>query len=207
MYFQDEFYQYMRQLHSFVESQNEKIKQMESTIDQLQNEVEELKNEKHTTIDKIEYKFDQLKVETLSGTLNIGLNPQDTNAIEDFAVTQDQFQVPPIEQLPEGFSQQVFNDVHSFLDRNSVDLIKKIEKQQDFALDDSYRQFMIEDVKKQINPRINYYINKLTPADIQNPAQAKRSMERIVSYVKKDIENSFLAFIQHFPRNIGGEDK
>ena len=34
----------------------------------------------------MEYKFDQLKVETLEGTLNIGLNPSDLQAIEDFSV-------------------------------------------------------------------------------------------------------------------------
>ena len=34
----------------------------------------------------MEYKFDQLKVETLEGTLNIGLNPSDLQGIEDFSV-------------------------------------------------------------------------------------------------------------------------
>ena len=34
-----------------------------------------LKEAPSTKIDRIEYKFDQLKIETLEGTLNIGLNP------------------------------------------------------------------------------------------------------------------------------------
>ena len=35
---------------------------------------------------ELEYKFDQLKVETLEGTLNIGLNPSDLQGIEDFSI-------------------------------------------------------------------------------------------------------------------------
>ena len=45
----------------------------------------------------MEYKFDQLKVENLNGTLNIGLNPFSTKEqqIEDFQVDTETLKVNP----------------------------------------------------------------------------------------------------------------
>lgn len=45
----------------------------------------------------MEYKFDQLKVENLNGTLNIGLNPFSAKGqqIEDFQVDTETLKVNP----------------------------------------------------------------------------------------------------------------
>ena len=72
-------YQYLQQLHSIVMKQENKILHLEKAIFQLNKEIQELKQKPAIHVDKMEYKFDQLKVETLEGTLNIGLNPSDSS--------------------------------------------------------------------------------------------------------------------------------
>ena len=59
---------------------------MQKKIQSLEKQVSEFQNRPPVHIDRMEYKFDQLKVETLEGTLNIGLNPSDLQGIEDFSV-------------------------------------------------------------------------------------------------------------------------
>ena len=76
-----------------IQLQEQCIQNLEQKISMLQTEIEELKARPYTKIDNIEYKFDQLKVEKLNGTLNIGLNPFSKEAVEDFSVTGDKIQV------------------------------------------------------------------------------------------------------------------
>ena len=43
----------------------------------MEQKITELQSRPSVHVEKLEYKFDQLKVEKLEGTLNIGLNPTD----------------------------------------------------------------------------------------------------------------------------------
>lgn len=47
-----------------------------------------IKDKPTTNIERIDYQFDQLKIERLEGTLNIGLNPSDPNSVQNFEVGQ-----------------------------------------------------------------------------------------------------------------------
>src|SRR5690625_980139 len=67
--------QYVNELYQSINEQDLRIKQMEQSIEKLLTQIEELKNKESTHIEKIEYKFDQLKVETVEGTLHIGVLP------------------------------------------------------------------------------------------------------------------------------------
>ena len=81
-----DFQMYIRQLYDQMYLQHQELSELRSLVTQLSAEVKQLKEKPSVTVERLEYKFDQLKVETLEGTLNIGLNPTDLNAIEDLAV-------------------------------------------------------------------------------------------------------------------------
>lgn len=68
-------YDYFVQLHRYILWQTNKIRTLERRLSVLEARLQELESQPRTTIERIEYKFDQLKVETLEGTLNIGLAP------------------------------------------------------------------------------------------------------------------------------------
>ena len=82
-------------MQRYLEAQEQRILQLEQEIKRLSEEVSNLKNKPPIRVDKIEYKFDQLKVESLNGTLNIGLNPNDLNNIDEFAVNNQSTQATP----------------------------------------------------------------------------------------------------------------
>lgn len=69
---------------------------MEKTLASLIEEIEQLKARPPVRVDRIEYAFDQLKIETLDGTLNIGINPSDLSSIEDAAIPKRRASPMPI---------------------------------------------------------------------------------------------------------------
>lgn len=66
---------YFHQLNEYLRWQTERIRNLEGRIELIERELDSLKGQRGVTIERIEYKFDQLKVETLEGTLNVGLSP------------------------------------------------------------------------------------------------------------------------------------
>jgi spore germination protein PC len=190
---------YLQQLHQYVQQQDQKIQQMNETIRVLKNEIEEIKKKPYTNIDKIEYKFDQLKVEHLAGTLNIGLNPTDPGQIDNFDVQQNGMNVNGVQQqLKNQLFQQCSEDVYQFLNDDCVRLIEQMEKQYELRLDDPHRRHIIEDIRKQIDSRIHYYINA-QPLTEQDSLLDKK--QEILLHVKQDVENSINHFLNHLPKD------
>src|SRR3954452_17269709 len=89
-----DYSQLLQWVQMTLQAQENRIVTLEHTIQKLQEEMKQLKEKPNVRVDKIEYKFDQLKVETLEGTLNIGLNPSDLSSIEDFAVQNQSLNTP-----------------------------------------------------------------------------------------------------------------
>lgn len=203
----NDLYNYLQKLHTYVQTQNKKIKKMETIIQQLQNDIANLKQKPYTNVEKIEYKFDQLKVETLEGTLNIGLNPNDTESIEEFAVSQGKMKVPPVRQDNQDLIQKIQHKVHNFLDNDCTKVIENLELELGYELDDSYRQFIIDDVRKQIHNRIQYYIQQLTPEELQQPARSNQIAETTINQLKNDIKNAIITFMRNLPENMRGGKK
>ncbi len=73
---------YLQNLNSFVQRQALHIQRLEQRLKEIQAEMNTMKQRPATTIERVEYKFDQLKIERLDGTLNIGLNPTDPNSVK-----------------------------------------------------------------------------------------------------------------------------
>src|SRR5699024_7941328 len=78
---------YFYDLHQHIRQQDNKIKQLEFRLREMEENDQDRPN---TTIEKIEYNFDQLKIERLDGTLHIGLTPSDPENIDDFGVNKEQ---------------------------------------------------------------------------------------------------------------------
>ena len=196
-------YSYLQQLRQYIEYQNNRLSELELMIQQLQKDLAEVKQRPSTTIEKIEYKFDQLKVETLEGTLNIGLNPTNDETIEDFAVKQDSMNVNAKSGTEQPFVDEIKSEVDRYLDQECPEFIKTIEEQTNRHFDESYRTFIIDDIRKQINDRIHFYLQ-------QNQEQIDRSgingelKETITEKVKTDIQSSIQAFITNMPDQMKG---
>jgi spore germination protein PC len=202
-----EFYEYIQQLHRFVESQSTKIKTLESLVQSLASDVKELKGKPSIQVEKIEYKFDQLKVETLEGTLNIGLNPSDLQAIEDFAVEGKQTVNPPF--APANQFQSTMRIEESLLqniDSEVVNIIQQYNQENEVNIDDSYVAFIKDDIRKQLPNRIQYHLNHI-PIDQRANDQSIEHESRIIELIRNDIQNGIYTFLNNLPNEAKGWNK
>ncbi|MCL7748452.1 spore germination protein GerPC [Halalkalibacter alkaliphilus] len=191
--------QNLQQMYGYLQTQQQRINQLELQIQELQSEMNTLKQNQTSNIEKIEYKFDQLKVERLEGTLNIGITPQNgENSIEDFAVHQGEFNVPPAPQHPPIFK-NVQQRVHEYLNKSCYQDIDTIEKRLKYQLNNEYRQFIIEDIRKQIDQRIQHYLNQMKPHNL-NQEQLAEIEELTFNKVKDDICRTYEEFVGNLPR-------
>jgi len=85
---------YFQQLNAYIQWQYRKLQELERQIGELRVELETLKRQRTTTVERIEYKFDQLKIERLEGTLHIGISPDVGKSIEDFTINGSGVEVP-----------------------------------------------------------------------------------------------------------------
>jgi len=201
-----DIYIYLQQFQQVLQKQQETIYALEEQVRRLTEELDELKSRPSSSIGKVEYKFDQLKVENLNGTLNIGLNPFSTKGqqIEDFEVDTETLKVNPETQTNPDFYQDIIQEMHRYLDEEAYSRILHFEQEQRTPLDDMYRQMMIDDIKKQMEHRLPYYLSQVQPYEdiTSNPEYMK---DVIIQAMKQDIDKAFLSFIQHIPNNFRKE--
>jgi spore germination protein PC len=201
-----EVYDYIQRLHCFVESQDTKIKHLEKLVQSLINDINELKCKPSIQVEKIEYKFDQLKVETLEGTLNIGFNPTDLQGIEDFEIEGKQMggdqNVPGIQvqstlRVEEHILQNIETDVDT--------IIQQFEHEKQVKIEESYINFIKEDIRKQLPTRIQHYLNQI-PINQRNTEQSIVHENRVIQQIKKDIQNGIYVFLNNLPKEMNGKE-
>src|SRR5690606_34465705 len=195
---------YIRSLYSYIEQQNQRISQLEKILMNIQSEINEMKNTPKTHIDRIEYKFDQLKVETLEGTLNIGLNPVNGEQIEDFAVSQNKMNIPDIRHTHKDFIQEIHDEVDAYLNNECSSYIQNMLEQKRTSLPDEHVQFILDDIRKQIVDRIIFYLEQ-KQAELQDPTRQLDIYQTTVARIKTDIRNSIDAYLTNFPKTMKEE--
>jgi spore germination protein PC len=194
---------YLQQLHAFVEAQEKRIRRLEAMVKKLQEETEVLKSRPPMQVDRIEYKFDQLKVESLEGTLNIGLNPSELQNIEDFAVDNKNIKAPVSPKTQMKRTMEIEDAIYQYLERELPEITASAQKKLNVNVDDSYIAFIKEDIKKQLPNRIDFYIQQ----QASNRSGQENDNEEIIELIKKEIHNGVHAFISHLPENMKGMNK
>jgi spore germination protein PC len=132
----NEFYSYTYQMKKYLEAQDNRISHLEAEIQELRTQIAQLEKKPSVNVERLEYKFDQMKVETLEGTLNIGLNPGELGQMDEFAVNG----IPP-NATPFQFPgrEEMIMEINTGILENIDDMINQTEKQSGASLDPSYR--------------------------------------------------------------------
>ncbi|WP_232324799.1 spore germination protein GerPC [Halobacillus mangrovi] len=138
---------------NWIQQMMQQMEQQKQMIDQLQKKIEEMNsNEKPTTvIERIEYHFDQLKIETLEGTLQIGLTPNGSDISELGELYANQG-TPP--QDP------VLHSLQDYMTKDIPPWMNQYVRDHDVPISDEHKQHMIADVRKQLPQRIEFYKNQ-----------------------------------------------
>ena len=175
------------------------IQHLRKKIKSLEKKVEQLEGRPPVRIDRMEYKFDQLKVETLEGTLNIGLNPSDLQGIEDLSVPTQKGTLTPENRM--SMFTEIENSIQDYLDTNLQDIVQNTSERLQTNIDETYYQFILQDIKKQLPNRIEYYLNQPLRKEHTESEQQK---EWMIEQLKKEIQNGVLTFLKNLPQNMKG---
>ncbi|WNR44964.1 spore germination protein GerPC [Paenibacillus roseipurpureus] len=220
--------QWAQQLTAYIDMQKQRIDALEQTVSKLQTDLKVIKEEKRFHIDKIEYNFDQLKVEKLDGTLTIGISPSAMDHIEDFAVNgtslnKDDNGNSPVmggDQNPfyqggqyqganggtrsqAGQSQnvqaEVAKGIEQYLKFGVQADMNNLEHKYQHPLDEEYKDLIIEDIRKQLDTRIQHYVNQYRGIGFKEPMEAVTSS--IVEKTKNDIVTAIETYISSLPKS------
>jgi len=171
---------YFQELTAYLQWQTQKLQELENKVGQLQEQLDKLNKQRTMTVEKIEYKFDQLKIEKLDGTLHIGISPELSKSIEDFTVDGAPVQMTKSQTDSRA---RIRERIDRFLDEDGRKLIQDKEGYYRIVLGQDYAEFMIQDMKGQVDQRIAHYMQTL-PDDMQAGSSKE---DVIVNKIKSDI--------------------
>ncbi|PSL51295.1 spore germination protein GerPC [Salsuginibacillus halophilus] len=177
--------------------------------DELLNQINELKQklseqeaeihrlQQHVIQDqpaKIEYKFDQLKVEHLEGTLNIGWNPKHTGQesfINDCDVNSKPNTGNHLQMMIEHITDNVLKEYHANIDN----WMHSLENEHGLHLPPSFQKRMTDDLEMQIPGRVEYYVNRQSD-NVTN--SEKTDMKPLIqAQVLEDVYETVAGFVRH----------
>ena len=200
-----DIYSYLQKMHIFIEAQEKRIRLLESKIEALEKQAKDLKTRPPIHVDRIEYKFDQLKVESLDGTLNIGLNPADLQNIEDFAINNKGAEAPFHPKLHFQRTIEIEDRMSQFLENELNNLIQETAQTLNIPINDTHYAFIKEDIIKQLPVRIEYHLKQLQS---DSSSREKIEPENIVDQIQKkiinEIKNGVHTFISNLPKTQEG---
>lgn len=192
---QNIFY-FLQQITRQLERQESSIKQLQKKQKALEKELTEVKEKPVLYIDRIEYQFDQLKIDRLEGTLNIGLNPKGLQDMDEFAIDTLPFHKMQDRYL-ENIREQLEHELNAYLDTELPEQIDKIKHENGLDIDESYTQFIIADIRQQLRERIDFYLKQ----QLQEMPQTDRedTTAIILERIKNDIDDAVQNFFKQFP--------
>ncbi|WP_251554369.1 spore germination protein GerPC [Neobacillus muris] len=194
--------QYLQWLQMYMQSQENRIASLEASIQKMQQEIKTLHETKAIHVDRIEYKFDQLKVETLEGTLNIGLNPNDLSGIEEFEVQNQALntQFTPADQMKR--SMKIEEAIYQYLESDLPDIISQAQTKLNIQPNESYLSFIKQDIIKQLPTRVDYHLKNFH-ANRNSDIPLNADLQ-IIELIKQEIQNGVAAFLNQLPENMKG---
>jgi len=197
-----DYSQYLQWLQMYIQAQEKRIVTLEATVQKMQEEMKQLKEKHPIRVDKIEYKFDQLKVETLEGTLNIGLNPSDLSEIEDFAVQNQQMNVPPPPKDQMQRSMKIEEAIYRYLETDLPSIVESTQRELNVPPNGSYLSFIKQDITKQLPNRIEHHLK----ANLQNQRSSENTNvdDLIIEAIKQEIKNGVSVFFANLPEHVKG---
>ncbi|CAM3962144.1 spore germination protein GerPC [Paenibacillus alkaliterrae] len=189
-----------------LREQQERIDKLETQVNALYDQVKKLEARPSYNIESIEYHFDQLKVEQLDGTLNIGMtapgsgNDTFPGSIDQLSVTEPQVfpsAGPAITPLPAPYD-DIFAEMNRYLDTQAAQKLISYENELCLPLDPFHRRIIIEDIRKQVPTRIQYYMQQFSNgAEGQSDAKDTGNItSSVLAKTTRDTDAALFAYMR-----------
>lgn len=195
MYYQQPYSDSTQQV---LENHQRRIKYLEREVSGLKNLVEQLQARPPINVERIEYRFDQLKVDTLEGTLHVGLTAQDLqNSIEDFHPGIHATPPPQVDPKNIVIKDQIEQGLRQFMENSIPEMITDTQTQLGLNHDPSYADFIKQDVEKQLRTRIDIHLKQLSP-NVYQEEPPEKIVEMITARLKGEIQQGVFTFFSRF---------
>lgn len=194
---------YFHQLNEYLRWQTERIRYLEGRIELIVQELESLKKQRGVTIERIEYNFDQLKVETLEGTLNVGLSPAGLGAQSLDDATVGGRVIRTNTARSESFG-RIQKHVYDYLQQSCPEELADLEATYGVELGPDFSDFVIGDLKGQAAQRIEYYLDSM--ADPKQAVLTQEQEQIITDKVIGDIRMAMEQYVMKMNQEGGAAD-
>ncbi|WP_062105308.1 spore germination protein GerPC [Bacillus niameyensis] len=191
---------YLQQLYHYTKRQQKEIDLLKSSVQSLVQELQALKEKPAITVERLEYKFDQLKVETLEGTLNIGLNPADLGGIEELSVP-GQINNNAVNSSSEILKEPLLRRLTKDIDQTFDTMVKDVEEQAGYEIDKSYYELMKQDIQRQLPARVDFYLQQFRSQNTKEISE-EELQEQIHKAIVNDVQRGIHTFITQLPKNV-----
>lgn len=230
------------QVQQALKLQQDQIAMLQSRVDMLCSQMKTAEAKPAYSIDKIEYHFDQLKIEKLDGTLNIGIQPPSDGSgsdIDQLIVQQakkgqgmgfngngtgngngDDDNVesggggspnvfpsaePAAMKLPPPFD-NIQRRVNDYMDRQAPGALVDLEKEMSLPLDPYHRRIVIEDIRRQLPTRIQFYMKQAKADNPDSDTLPFTVEEQVTGKTIRDVQMAFRQYLTKLGSNgSGGE--
>lgn len=177
-------------------------------MEQLIQEVQQLSRKETTYVEKIEYKFDQLKVETVEGTLHIGVLPGGQHAqsvtngmgqgeaqaegmMQESGFTGGPYDLQFSARAQTELFTKAKQRVDQYVKHDLPEYIQLLQHEHSRLLGEQYVSQMVHDIHMQCEGRILYYLNQMNLS--QNTQAAE---DEVVERTMRDIEHAIKQHIE-----------
>ncbi|WP_158633950.1 spore germination protein GerPC [Radiobacillus deserti] len=171
---------YLQQLHTYVGEQQRKIDDLEQRVLALEND-----KKQHTVVEKLEYNFDQLKIERLDGTLHIGLSPEELSSMDSTAL-----QIPPRRNEPNSLEARdpILQQLHTYVNKELPNRIQQLSKEYQVPIDDNFEKEILTDIRTQLSGRLAYYRKEQTPEHSLYPVISQEIDHSLQQFFIRELE-------------------
>ncbi|WP_010093660.1 spore germination protein GerPC [Ornithinibacillus scapharcae] len=181
-----EWRNHIYELQQITYKQSEQIRLLEEKVNQLEMK---LQHTSSPSIDKIEYHFDQLKIERLDGTLHIGLSPNELANIDDLGIPKFQHK-----QVQNELKQKLVPPINHFINEQGPEIIRNLSEKNNMTIPKKLEGDIIHDILSQVPDRIAYYEKEAKEKHHITDGIQLESF--ILDHVKKEIYHSLQRFME-----------
>lgn len=190
-----------------LQQAEQSVVRLTERLDAAERQLKELQS--RTPI-HVEYHFDQLKVNELKGTLNVGLSPQGVQGIDSFESPVGAWQVDSQAAGGGGAAlvPQLQQSMDTFMDREAPAVLAELEQKNGLSLDAGHRSRLLADIKKQIKERVHYYAT-MTPYPANGTDQDLLAWQRSVTdRTSKDVKIALATYLDQWKiKHMAGDDR
>ncbi len=186
----------LARMHAEYAHVTERLRRLEERVERLEREVDEAKRRPSQTVERIEYRFDQLKIDTLQGTLHIGIRPDDAGGEPIWSVAGADVPKPTVVPAGDAPPSSAFLDIRSAVSRHLHErvppLLLQLSEAAGYDLDPEEMDRVVADLGAQVDARIAHYMKVSELDSMREPDAYAASVTKLTI---RDVDAAIRNFV------------